>query len=289
MTVDAAGAHRELDAPDAEVFVVPGSSANLGPGFDALGMALTVHAHASLAPFEGSVVPDEHHPAMVAFRTAGGRGDLHLRSSIPMGKGLGFSGAVRVAGVAAALSRQGGLDRAEILSRAAALEGHADNVAASVHGGVVATIDGVAVRVPVALDPEVLVWVPDVRTSTDSSRARLPATVSFADAVHTLGCATILVAALAAGDVPALRVGCRDRLHQPTRLAAVPASAQAIEAAMSAGAWAAWLSGSGPSVAVMCSAGDVKRIGAALPGSGHVKHVRIDAAGLRVIEARSTE
>ena len=114
---------------------------------------------------------DEHHPATVAFRRAGGEGQLWVRCRIPMGRGMGYSGAVRVAGlVAAHLQRHGADDsddalaaaREEWLAISSELEGHADNVAASIYGGVVATAAGRAVRVPLPIDPVVVSVRPTV-------------------------------------------------------------------------------------------------------------------------------
>lgn len=240
---------------------VPASSANLGPGFDALGMALSLHAEIGLV--DGDPLPprarlaDEHHPATVAFRAAGGQGQIWERCPIPSGRGLGFSGAVRVGGaVLAAAQRHGAegwqVQHDEVLALVTRLEGHADNVAASLVGGVVVTVAGRVVPVPLGVDPTIVVWVPSFSTSTDESRRTLRRDVAFDDAVATVGRAALFVAALAAGDVAALREACIDRLHQPLRLAAAPACGGALEGALAAGAWAAWLSGSGPTVAAMC-------------------------------------
>ena len=135
---------------------VPASSANLGPGFDALGMAIALHAEvglvdASTGSAERSKQVDEHHPASIAFAAAGGKGTLWVRSPIPIGRGLGFSGAMRVGGAAVAMIQRVGdralVDRhADVLGVAAGLEGHADNVAASLYGGIVATDGTTAVR-----------------------------------------------------------------------------------------------------------------------------------------------
>ena len=121
---------------------------------------------------------DDRHPADVAFRRAGGTGPLWVRSPIPIGRGLGFSGAVRVGGAAAAVVQRSGpaaLDdpatRAEMLALTSELERHADNVAASIYGGVVVATDRGVVQVPLAFNPMVVVWVPDsTTTSTDHSR-----------------------------------------------------------------------------------------------------------------------
>jgi homoserine kinase len=267
---------------------VPASSANLGAGFDVLGMALALHAEAGVGePPAGATLVDQRHPAHVAFAGAGGEGSLWLRAPIPMSRGLGFSGAVRVAGAATAyVQRDGGaaLDddetRRALLALTSELEHHADNVAASIYGGVVVAAGEQVTRVPLAFNPTVVVWVPDATTtSTEHSRARLADTVPLVDAVFNIGRAASFVAACASGDHTALRAACEDRLHQPTRLEQVPESAAAIDAAMAAGAWAAWLSGSGPSVAGLCETSRADEIATALPPGGHVKLLRIDHEG----------
>ncbi len=266
---------------------VPASSANLGPGFDTLGMALSLHAEvgAGDAP-EGGQPVDEHHPAAVAFRRNGGEGPLWVKSPIPVGRGMGFSGAVRVGGLVAAHAQHHGDDPDELaaalpslLALAAELEGHADNVAASLYGGVVATAGGHAVRVPMNFDPAMVMWVPSFVTKTDESRTALPATVPMADVVFNVGHTALLVAALAAGEVAVLRDATCDRLHQDIRLAAAEPSRAALQAALDAGAWASWLSGSGPTVAAMCAVDEAEDLAAALPDDGHTKILRIDHAG----------
>lgn len=269
---------------------VPASSANLGPGFDTLGMALTLHAEAGLGePPEGAQIVGATHPAAIAFERLGGRGDLWLRCPIPMGRGLGFSGAVRVAGLVVAHAQAHGSDPerldavlGELLEIATELEGHADNAAASLYGGVVAAAGGRAVRVPLGFDPAMVMWVPSFTTSTDESRGRLPSAVPLADVVFNLGHTAMLVAALAAGDVAAMREATRDRLHQDLRLAGAEPSRRALDVALASGAWAAWLSGSGPTVAAMCAVDDAERLAGLLPDDGHVKILRIDHGGATI-------
>ena len=268
---------------------VPASSANLGPGFDTLGMALTLHFELGFVDDQPDVAAlGDTHPAVRAFRCLGGTGDLWARSPIPMGRGLGFSGAARIAGlVAAVVQREGSTERLgdaydEILRVATQLEGHADNVAASLYGGVVATAGGRAVRVPLAFDPTVVAWVPSFQISTDESRGRLGATVTLADAVFNIGHTALLVAALASGDVDALRCATEDRIHQTVRFAAAEPSRQALQDALDAGAWCGWLSGSGPTVAALCASDQAEKIAAALPSDGVVKVLRIDHDGALV-------
>ncbi len=268
---------------------VPASSANLGPGFDTLGMALSMHAEAGVITGDvpaGAQRIDQFHPAGVAFRRAGGEGDLWVCSPIPVGRGLGFSGAVRIAGIVAAHAQRHGSDpellteyAPEMLALASELEGHADNVAASLLGGIVATADGRAVRVPMAFDPAVVVWIPSFTTSTDESRTKLGSEIPLSDAVFNIGRVALLVAALAAGDTDALRSATQDRLHQDRRLASVEPSKIALQAALDAGAWCSWLSGSGPTVAAMCPFDDADDLAAQMPADGHTKVLRIDHGG----------
>ncbi len=258
---------------------VPASSANMGPAFDALGMALTLYLDVSVG--DGEPAP-ETHPAVRAFRHAGGTGPISVRAGFPGGRGLGYSGAARVAGLLAAHLQSGrGLfeSREEVLAQATDLEGHPDNAAASLIGGVVASAGGHSTRVPLAIEPAVVIWVPERETATKESRRRLVSAVPFDDAAFNIARTALLVAALAAGDSAALRVATEDRLHQGTRLARVPDSRAAMRAALDAGAWCAWLSGSGPSVAALADPGDAERIAAALPSPGRAIVLRIDDEG----------
>lgn len=270
---------------------VPASSANLGAGFDVLGMALALHAEVGCGrPPVGARQADEHHPATVAFRRLAGEGDLWVRSTIPMGRGLGFSGAVRVGGASAALVQRGGsgaLDTTagltSVLAVATDLERHADNAAASLHGGLVVAAADTVTRVPLAFDPAVVVWVPETATtSTDHSRTTLADQVGRDDAVFNLGRVAMFVAACANGDSTRLREATRDRLHQDVRLANVPQSAAAMQAGLAAGAWATWLSGSGPTVAMFCESSRASEVAAQLPPEGHTKLLRIDHEGATV-------
>ena len=269
---------------------VPGSTANLGPGFDALGLALDLHLDLSVGPNADGGPSDERHLAIRSFRAAGGRGDVRVRAQFPGGRGLGFSGAARVAGTMAA-ALQAGADepgaRDEARRRATDMEGHPDNVCASVLGGVVVAAGDQAVPVPIApaLDPAVVLWIPNAETSTKASRTALPEAVPFSDAVFNVGRAALLVAALAAGDAAALRAATQDRLHQDARLAKVPTSRAALDAMLAAGAWGGWLSGSGPSVAALCARATATAVRSAAPSDdARALVVAIDRRGAIVRE-----
>jgi homoserine kinase len=261
---------------------VPASSANLGPAFDALAVALDVTLEVSAG---GEHPAPETHPAVRAFRASGGVGPITVRVRFPGGRGLGFSGAARVGGLAAVYAQQGRpfeSSRATVLHTAGELEGHFDNVAASLFGGVVAVSGGRAVRIPLPRALAVVVWIPDHETPTPSARRLLPDQVPFADASFNIGRTALLVAALAAGDDDALRVATEDRLHQDRRLARAGDTRRAMEAALGAGALAAWLSGSGPTAAALADPVRADAVAAALPPGGRAQVLGIADAGATI-------
>lgn len=281
---------------DPLVVRVPASSANLGAGFDVLGMALDLHLDLGLGEAPPAALPvDAHHPAAKAFVAAGGADGaaMWIRSAIPMGRGLGFSGAARVGGAALGVAAEtddpgaavgAGADR--ILDVAAGLEGHGDNAAASVFGGVVAWVGGRAL--PMRVGPRlatavVVTWIPDTTTSTDRSRRVLPDRVDRVDVVHNLGRIAQFVIAVEHDD-PALLIGATDdRLHQRVRLPLVPDAGEALDAGVAAGAWCGWLSGSGPTVAFLAGPEALDAVTAALPESGRVAQLRIAQSGAHLV------
>ena len=302
---------------------VPATTANLGAGFDALALALDLVTSVAV-----EIVPPDTDPAFLVEVRGEGAGQLpsgrrnrfisaliagieatgvdpagagfHVRmdNRIPVTRGLGSSASATVAGLVAADALLGGALGPElILELAAQTEGHADNAAAAVYGGlcVVATVEGVprAVR----LDPPAHVLaalvIPDKHLSTAAMRAALPATVPFADAVHNVGAATLAVAALSSGRLDLLRPATIDRLHEPYRAAAYPELPELIEAALAAGAMGACMSGAGPTViafhdepaaaATIAAAMERRAQAQGLTGRAAVHAVR--AEGARVIPA----
>lgn len=265
------------------------SSANLGPGFDSLGLALDwadeVEIEVQSGPItvevsgEGaeSVPRDERH--LVVSALLGGLVDLRAQApglrlrahnTIPHGRGLGSSSAALVTGLAAAWSLarpEQELDRDWLLQRAHALEGHADNVAATIFGGLVLTwSDGVGTgRAQVAkgsVAPGIgaLAVVPTTVVLTEHARAVLPAQVPHAEAAANAGRAALLVHALA-GDPTLLLPATREWLHQDYRADLMPAS-HALIVELRAAGLAAFVSGAGPTVLVLGGSADLERAAA---------------------------
>jgi homoserine kinase len=251
-------------------------------------MALSLHLEMGID--DGSALPefakviDESHPSLAAFRHAGGTGDVWVRSVIPMGRGLGFSGAARVAGVVLGHAQRNGkesliADRKELLRLSTELEGHPDNVAASLVGGVTASAGGEVVKLPLGFNPAFIAWVPETQTSTEKSRTAIASSIPLSDVVFNIGHTALLMAAFAAGDIAVLREATKDRMHQDVRFAASPNSHEAFTAALATDAWCAWLSGSGPTVGVLCAKADASRIAGLLPKSGASHILDIDHDG----------
>jgi homoserine kinase len=238
---------------------VPGSSANLGPGFDVLAAALSLHLElevretGSFAVETSLDVPlDRHNLVVKAFERLHPADSFEFRiaSEIPLSTGLGSSAAAIVAGLLAA-DHLFELD-ADVLALAAELEGHPDNVGAALNGGFV-VCDGSRVhRFDAPMGLEAVLVIPDSALDTGNARAAVPSTVPTADAVFNIAHAATLMLGLAAGDWELIAEGLRDRLHQPFRAELYPRSAALLERAPDLGALGATISGAGPSVLVWC-------------------------------------
>ncbi|MCW2528212.1 MAG: homoserine kinase [Pseudonocardiales bacterium] len=257
---------------------VPATSANLGPGYDVLGLALQLYddVTAEVVPTgvhikargEGAdqVPRDESHLIVRAMRATFTALDaeapglsLECDNHIPHGRGLGSSAAAICAGVL--LARQlvpGGVDRMDdvgALALAGRIEGHPDNVAACLLGGVTIAWAGPigafrAVRLEPSSELHPVVFIPSFESSTEVARQLLPLSVPHPDAAFNAARAALLVATLT-GDLAALLTATEDRLHQPYRAPAMPATAELVAHLRAAGV-AAVVSGAGPTVMALC-------------------------------------
>jgi homoserine kinase len=251
--------------PSKVLLRLPATSANLGPGFDCLGLALDLWSAASLEARDAPVdEPPEPLSQMAleaarAFYDAAGvpapKGlSFDWHNGFPLARGLGASAAVRAAALLGANALAGSpLDVDDLLPIGASLEDHADNITAAFLGGLQVAVweKGRVVHAPVAVPAglKVALMVPDMAMPTDESRRLLAGELSRDDAVYNVGHASLLVAALAAGRFDLLAAACDDRLHQPARSRLLPAMTAVINAAKKAGALCAYLSGGGSTIA----------------------------------------
>jgi homoserine kinase len=228
----------------------PATTANLGPGFDCAAVALALWNELEVG--EGKGEPDLDHLGVRAFGRITSVEDRSFRwtDRIPRGRGLGSSAAVIALGLVAGAIAEGQSPNAEsLLAEGVDLEGHADNLAAALAGGVCLTWENRIARIADALPAVAIAVVPETTVSTSASRAALPASVPHAEAAFTAGRATLLGAALAGGSPELFAAALADRLHEPYRAADAPALG-AVRADLPTGALGATLSGSGPTVIV---------------------------------------
>ncbi len=263
---------------------VPASTANLGPGFDTLGMALSLYAWIEMsASLNGETVIQLHGEglhgistdksnliykvAQLVFKEAGVTlPELHISmySDIPLTRGLGSSASAIVGALVAANALAGSpLSEDRLFQLATELEGHPDNVGASLFGGIVVSAwDGkhaAKVRIEPHAKLEVLVAIPAFQLSTEKARHALPSQITMKDAVFNLGSSSLLVAALASGQLEIIPYAMRDRLHQPYRAALIPGMTEILDKATDHGALGAALSGAGPTLLTLVDAASTRK------------------------------
>jgi homoserine kinase len=259
---------------------VPASSANLGPGYDAMAAAVSLHLELeveetgefSLDPGGLDVSTGRDNLVVRAFESLHPADGIafRLRSEIPLARGLGSSAAAIVAGLFAADHLfELALTKEQMLGRATELEGHPDNVAAAIYGGfVVCGADAEGESLAARFDPpeglEGIVVIPPEEVSTKLAREAIPAEVPLADAVANVSSAALLVLGLRSADLDLVSGGLRDAIHQPRRRHLYPRSMEIVDAAAELGALGATISGAGPTVLVWTTWQDAGNVAAAL-------------------------
>ncbi len=266
---------------------VPASSGNLGAGFDVLGAALSLElalevvetGEFSIDPGSEDLPADRSNLIVSSFERLHSADGLRfsVRNEIPLARGLGSSAAAILAGLLAADHLfELGLGREELFAQAVAIEGHPDNVAAALYGGITvcappgarfrettpdpvltalaAAPPAARVPVPVRLSPpegvEPIVVIPAEEVSTEAARAALPAAVPLADAAHNVAAAANLLLGIERSDLTLIERGLADRMHQPHRRPLYERSMEIVAAARDLGALGATISGAGPTVLV---------------------------------------
>ena len=306
----------ETVRPDAALgaeIVVPGSVANLGGGFDTLGVAVELYLRARIVDVRDdggsrltvarSVPPVSGGNAVerafeLVAQSTGRRAPsvtVDVTSDIPMAAGLGSSAAATVAALRVFERVTGPLDDSELLGAATKAEGHADNAAPALFGGLNSVIE-VEGASPYSLrwawprDLKLVVATPVLGLATAKARAVLPREVRRADAIFNMQRVLALVHALQRGDYDRLREAVKDRLHQSARESLVPLLSEAL-ALEDPDVLGAFLSGAGPSVALLARAGDTKvatRLSSMYERAGveaTVRMLNVDDQGSRVLES----
>lgn len=254
---------------------VPATSANLGSGFDSLGLALGICNTVWLEPcdrifiesMDDALIPlDEHNLVYktvkylfdICGKTLPG---LHIRQAnpIPLARGLGSSSACIVAGLMGANRLMGEpLCREEIVNMAANMEGHPDNSTPAILGGqVTAAIENGKVyycRQEVLNGLQFAAIIPDFELKTSVARSALPKEIAHRDAVFNLSRAALMAASLSSGKYENLHVACGDRLHQPYRMGLIPGGEQVMRSCLEFGAYGAYISGAGSTLMAMVPA-----------------------------------
>jgi homoserine kinase len=287
---------------------VPASSANLGPGFDALGLALALYNEVEMEEAEAVSVSVHGEGegrldggrqnvvargAAMAFEAAGRRAHgvrIRCVNRIPLGRGLGSSAAAWVGGLVGANALMNApLDRDELLTLGARAEGHPDNVAAALLGGLTVSCSSergvVALSLPVPPDIAWVTLIPETESSTREARAVLPTTLSRADAVFNVQRVSLLLAALSVGRAELLELAMDDRIHQPYRARLFPWMRAVQDAARQAGALGSVLSGAGSTILAAVQ-GPPDAVARAMEGAlraagvgGHALGLSVDTAG----------
>jgi homoserine kinase len=274
---------------------VPATSANLGPGFDALGLALDLWNETTITltkefsvkvQGEGAekLTSNKNNLIVRAAQRLAERAGKVLPSfhtecvnRIPLSSGMGSSSAAILTGLLAGNALlDNPFTRDDVLNLASEMEGHPDNVAPALMGGLVVSMveEGkvIARQIPIATDIHITIALPDFYFSTKQARAALPKRVPSKDAVHNISRAVLVVEAVRTGDLDLLGKVMTDKLHQPYRLKLIPGAQQAMNAAKEAGASAVALSGAGPSLIAFSSETEA--------GIGESMRRAFEAAGL---------
>jgi homoserine kinase len=265
----------------------PASSANLGPGFDALAIALDLWNEVevefagdadriTVSGSDAALLDGRENLSLSAMRYLAGRLDrklppvsLKVKADIPVARGLGSSAAALVAGLIAANHvLELGLTRAELYAHAWGLEGHGDNVGAAMYGGAILALPGVAEPICLAngrdLGLVTVLFIPEATGATWAARAALPATIPHPDAAFNVATASGLAVGLLTGNRAAIAAGMHDRLHEPYRSRLFPHLTPMVEAARDAGALGACLSGAGPTILSLCAPENASDVEAAM-------------------------
>ncbi len=284
----------------------PASSANIGPGFDALGIALDLWNEADVATADettvtldgpdGPMLLDHENLVLVAMEELAREHDcalppiaLTLRANVPVARGLGSSAAAIVLGLFAANEvLELGLSVDQLYRVALRMEGHGDNVGAAIYGGAILAAPGldsvIRLRGERSYPLDAVVFIPDETSMTHMARAALPVEIPLRDAAFNLAAASSLSIGLLTGNLDAIAAGMQDRLHEPYRAKLFPHLEPLKAAAREAGALGGCLSGAGPTVLALVTPHAIDRVADAMRSAAREAGVAGRVCPLRIVE-----
>lgn len=290
----------------------PASSANLGPGFDALGLALDLWNEleidtngtpglVTVEGADGSLLADKQNYSLNAMKELAERHgktlpgfSMNIRANVPVARGLGSSAAALACGLVAGNEVTGlGLSANDLFLHAWQMEGHGDNVGAAFFGGAILAVAGMNHAILLSNGDDLglmaVTFIPEATSATWAARAALPSNVPLSDAAFNVGVASGLTWGLSTGNREAIGAGMRDRLHEPYRARLFPHLTPMTDAARQAGAIGASLSGAGPTILTLVEPNDVDTVRAALEEvarehdvKGEVKPMKPTSSGVSV-------
>jgi len=297
------------------VLRVPATTANLGPGFDTLGMALNMYNYIAMVETGNDLVIEvegdgvdrvPRNSANLAYRAAAKvfqeinykpKGlKIKIENSIPLARGLGSSASVIVGGMVAANHITGSkLSYDQILHLATCMEGHPDNVAPALLGGIVMSAQFDKETVYRKIQPPVnlttVVAIPDYELSTRKARNALPTQVPIGDAVYNMSRTSLLVWAFMNSDMELMGKAMEDKLHQPYRMPLIPGMDKVVRTAKDMGAYSIALSGAGPTVIAFCTANNAETVGNAMKDTFKeagvkclIKNLNPEIDGVKILE-----
>lgn len=287
---------------------VPATTANLGPGFDTLGLALSMYNVFSFEEIDNGVeilgVPKEYNNEdnlvyksmiktfeKIGYKASGIR--IVIEGDIPLSRGLGSSAACIVGGIVGANAlAKGKLEKNDILKIATEIEGHPDNVAPAIFGGlVISMVDDSNIvynRLEIEEKFKFVALIPEFSLSTEKARNVLPSTVNYKDAVDNIGRVSMLLSALVNGRLDLLKYGLKDNLHQPYRGKLIKDYFNIIEKCEELGGVGTYLSGAGPTIMCLREKDDIgfnERINSylqTLDENWNVKELEVDFEGVKL-------
>lgn len=287
---------------------VPATSANLGPGFDTLGLAFNMYNSYTFEEIQNGLeitgcesdFANEDNMVYTSMKKVFEKTGyepkgirIHLDSSIPISRGLGSSAACILGGVIGANELSGGiLSQEELLYIATEIEGHPDNIAPALFGGlVVSSMEDEKVlynQINIADGIKFIALIPDFKLSTSEARGVLPKEVSYKDAIYNVSRVSLLLTALNNGRFDLLKYALQDVLHQPYRGKLIRGFDEIMEKSQELGALGMFLSGAGPTMMAIVAEDDIKftaKIKEYLESAGHtwtIKELEVDSLGAAV-------